>query len=133
MARTKKNNDVTMNDLQELMLQMMNTMNAMMATQQGNTTATAKKTATKKTTKKSAPKKTTGKTADKTTKNSTWMSKDEFKAQFSEADRMAYGKIAREVRSEMLAEAQVNGYWSPKEYKAEFKARVNARLGKEAK
>ena len=107
------------------------------------------KKAVKKSTKKAAPKKParTQKEAEKIvlerekeaknakkTSAKKWMTKDEYKAQFSEAERMAYGQIARTVKAEMLAEARASGnYWEPKEYKAELKARINARLGKEAK
>ena len=95
------------------------------------------KKASKKSTKKAAPRKpSTQKKAEKPAKTSAkkWMTKEEYKAQFSEADRMAYGQIARSVKAEMLAEARASGnYWEPKEYKAELKARINARLVKEAK
>ena len=117
---------------EKLMAQNAELMAKLEALQNGKDKKVAKKSA-----KKAAPKKpSTQKKAEKPAKTSAkkWMTKEEYKAQFSEADRMAYGQIARSVKAEMLAEARASGnYWEPKEYKAELKARINARLVKEAK
>ena len=80
----------------------------------------------KKSTRKNAPK--------KATKKSTWIPREEYKAQFTDAERSAYGAAKNAVRAEMLAEAKASGkYWSASNYKVEFKKRLETRLEKEAK
>lgn len=99
-----------------------------------------KATKTTKTTKKV---KTEGKKvvaeAEKTVEKKRWMTKEEYKAQFTPEQQEAWKlqkqndvRIRNEVAAEMRAEAKMSGvYWKKAEYKVEFEKRVNAR--KEAK
>lgn len=96
-----------------------------------------------KTTKTAKKVKTEGKKvvaeAEKTVEKKRWMTKEEYKAQFTPEQQEAWklqkqndARIRNEVAAEMRAEAKKTGvYWKKAEYKVEFEKRVNAR--KEAK